>query len=462
MFDLRHLIIHFQFSVQCAITLAVVTNKPRKLWLAVDLVARALLPSVTTVYYTIFRNPQTVVYCVKTQIFPALAAFLANSISRSLASVQKISLVSAVRVLRDSQHQQAAITNGEINVCEEIDCVPEKSVSIEVLAEPKGEHCADVIFIHGLHGGLDRTWKQGTWRQDWHKLKHQTPVRRQSTGNLYVPPRQQSLKRTLTGIYSKLPNKKARKHSEICVVPLSTGWETDEEVVEEKGYSKCWPKDWIPEDCPDVRVIALNYTTDILWCPMWAKRKNRTDMVTRSQEMIDELVKLGVGNKPIIWVGHSKGGLYIKQILVNAWKRNRQRAEVENLFNQSKSIMWYSVPHKGSSLADITVPFLRRSIELLEIQRNCEFVLDLHKQFLEVIEESNLNPDVFSFIETSFTLMSFIYLRIVAYDSADPNVGIKCDVPLDHREICKPAGRDCFLYQELLKLINRCLERSNR
>ncbi|CAH1984585.1 unnamed protein product [Acanthoscelides obtectus] len=396
----------------------------RKLWLAVDLVARALLPSVTTVYYTLFRNPQTVVYCVKTQIFPALAAFLANSISRSLASVQKISLVSAITALKDSQHQTAAITNGEVSVCEEIDYVPEKTVHIKVLAEPSAEHCADVIFIHGLHGGLDRTWKQGTWRQDWHKLKHQTPVRRLSTGNLYVPPRQQSLKRTITGIYSKLPNKKARKNSELCIVPLSSEWEkdTDDEVEKEKDYSYCWPKDWIPQDCPNVRVLALNYTTDILWCPMWAKRRNRTDMVTRSQEMIDGLVELGVGKKPIVWVGHSKGGLYIKQILVNAWKRNRHRPEVEDLFKQSKSIMWYSVPHKGSSLADITVPFLRRSIELLEIQRNCDFVLDLHQQFLNVIQESNLNPDVFSFIETSFTLMSFIYLKIVPYDSAGKRI----------------------------------------
>lgn len=40
-------------------------------------------------------------------------------------------------------------------------------------------------------------------------------------------------------------------------------------------------------------------------------------MVERSDEMIDELCKLGVGSKPIIWVGHSKGGLFIKQIIMN-------------------------------------------------------------------------------------------------------------------------------------------------
>lgn len=43
----------------------------------------------------------------------------------------------------------------------------------------------------------------------------------------------------------------------------------------------------------------------------------RTNMVERSKEMIEELRKLGVGEHPIVWVGHSKGGLFIKQILVS-------------------------------------------------------------------------------------------------------------------------------------------------
>lgn len=39
-------------------------------------------------------------------------------------------------------------------------------------------------------------------------------------------------------------------------------------------------------------------------------------MIERSQEIIQQLLELGVGDKPIIWVGHSKGGLFIKQIML--------------------------------------------------------------------------------------------------------------------------------------------------
>lgn len=85
----------------------------------------------------------------------------------------------------------------------------------------------------------------------------------------------------------------------------------------------------------------------------------------------------------------------------------------------------------------------------------------------------HLKIDVFSFIETALTLMSVLYLRIVTIDSAgkifsifnklinncffflptDPGIGEVCGVHLDHREICKPRGRDCILYTELIKMI---------
>lgn len=44
----------------------------------------------------------------------------------------------------------------------------------------------------------------------------------------------------------------------------------------DENYSPCWPRDWLPMDCPGVRVIAINYTTDpYLWRPLWVKKRNR-------------------------------------------------------------------------------------------------------------------------------------------------------------------------------------------
>lgn len=44
--------------------------------------------------------------------------------------------------------------------------------------------------------------------------------------------------------------------------------------------------------------------------------------------------------------------------------------DFENVLRNSKGIMFYSVPHKGSVMADLSLPFLKKSIELKEIRRS--------------------------------------------------------------------------------------------
>ncbi|KAL1505947.1 hypothetical protein ABEB36_005390 [Hypothenemus hampei] len=425
---------------------------------------------------------QNILYTFRNHLVPSLASFLANTLSTSLAPLHRIPLslpsgVVRIRFRRRSKAQLAlAAPPIEDSTISNADELPERCVECMVLHQPEGEIAADVIFIHGLHGGLDRTWRQGTWRLNNPKLKDLTPVRRHSTGNLFVPlkenlrPKEGRLKRTLTRIYTTAPVKMPRtkenmannngklqdEPDQVEVEEEITYMEEEEQSANEENFSRCWPKDWLPQDCPGVRVLAINYTTDVLWRPVWQKMRTRTNLPQRSKEMMEELLAHDVGSRPIVWVGHSKGGLFIKQIILDGWRAAEHSTNVKNLYHQTKAIMFYSVPHKGSPIADMTFPFFRRSIEVLEVQSNCEFVLNLHKSFLEIFNKENNNkPEIFSFIDTENTPVGFTSFKFIAYESADPDIGIKCDVPLDHREICKPAGRDCFLYLELVKLIDK-------
>jgi hypothetical protein len=225
---------------------------------------------------------------------------------------------------------------------------------------------------------------------------------------------------------------------------------------ENEPYSKCWPRDWLPKDCPGVRVIALNYTTDpYLWRPLWVTKRNRTCMLERSREMMDHLKKLGVGKNPVVWVGHSKGGLFVKQMIVDAFESGDDI--LSGFYGNTRGIMFYSVPHRGSPCADINLPLLRQSVELTEVQKDCPEVLELHAKFLSLINNKQLEAEIFSFIETVQTFMTFLYIQIVSTESADLGIGEVCGAPLDHRNICKPSSRQCFLYQELANLINRTI-----
>lgn len=140
--------------------------------------------------------------------------------------------------------------------------------------------------------------------------------------------------------------------------------------LKSEDYSRCWPGDWLPVDCPGVRVIAVNYTTDpYLWRPLWVRKRNRTTLLERAREMMELLTEIGVGvGHPIVWVGHSKGGIFIKQIMVDAWESGL--ASVEPLWRSSRGCFFYSVPHRGSPLADFNLPLVRQSVELVEIKKS--------------------------------------------------------------------------------------------
>lgn len=458
-------------------------------------------------------------------LLTTLFAFAANTVSMSLSSVQVAHridpLLRVIKLRKDPTRnaiesgKQPLATGGKLRQHSKTSLreTPDKCVELVVLAEPPAgvPIRADIVLIHGLHGSLVNTWKQGLWNSEG-KLENferppKPPIRppkrqRHSRANLFSPPHenkkpkfeddstewsdeedQYDESRTTSYRFSK------RKFTYECGEPEQVHFADDMEysfptfrlrmeeeignkiaqgytenrnhgkrklkVKKDESWSPCWPGDWLPLDCPGVRVIAINYTTDpYLWRPVWITKRNRSNLVDRAREMADMLIAKGVGRgHPIVWVGHSKGGIFIKQIIVDSWESGRPAAEP--LWRSSRGTFFYSVPHRGSPLADFNLPLMRQSVELTEIQKNCASILELHRRFVALYQGGHLKIDVFSFVETALTLMSVLYLRIVGIDSADPGIGDVCGVHLDHREICKPRSRNCILYTELVKMINK-------
>lgn len=217
--------------------------------------------------------------------------------------------------------------------------------------------------------------------------------------------------------------------------------------------------DWLPFDCPNLRIIGINYETSLTeWsakhtCPC----EKKGTLQNRSDELMKSLAASGLGqDRPIVWVGHSMGGLLVKEIIVQAM--NDPNDDIKKLALNTRGILFLGTPHKGSSVAKLKqhIQFLLSpTIEVKELEENASFLLSLHEKFLEYLKEMKDKVNIVSVVEGSPTMLtSFKFpIRIVTQESARLQFGDFYVLNVDHLGLSKPIFRQSFLYQRLLMVI---------
>ncbi|GAB1609527.1 protein SERAC1-like [Argonauta hians] len=255
---------------------------------------------------------------------------------------------------------------------------------------------ADVVFVHGLLGGPFKTWRQGG-------CDHKN-----------------------------------------C--------EELEESISKGLYTRCWPKDWLPQDCSHIRILSVEYDTYLseltATCPYDREKRS---LLVRAKTILQKLRKAGVGERPVIWVGHSMGGLLIKQMLL--LDEITERKVVRN----SKGIVFYSVPHRGSTLATLWRQawfLLYPSIEVKELDPDSLFLRTLHKNFQELIVSSEIKCVSFGELQKTPLGMRFQAL-IVPPHSSDPGFGMFYGIESNHVTICKPMTPQSLLYSVTLQCVQQ-------
>ena len=97
---------------------------------------------------------------------------------------------------------------------------------------------------------------------------------------------------------------------------FKTWRQSDTEKLSE-GYTRCWPQKWLTKDFERIRMFSINYQT---FLSNWnIECQDNTSIFTlsqRSSQILNDL-KTIIGDKPIIWITHSMGGLLVKQMLVD-------------------------------------------------------------------------------------------------------------------------------------------------
>ncbi|KAK9878950.1 hypothetical protein WA026_003770 [Henosepilachna vigintioctopunctata] len=349
----------------------------------------------------------------------------------------------------------------------------------------KREPKVDVVFVHGLLGGVFFTWRQRTKNDSTIGLLGKGATS-SSTTKLQ---KKESVSQTIFMPGNRKKKQKNIQSSEPHTMQYIRDFEEDDlnevkdyEVVLEDiptngsctascGYSfegdklasvedndyftYCWPRDWLAEDCSDLRIIGANYDTTLSkWYSFCPHISGKTNIEEQSLKLLNNLLQAGIGKRPVVWVTHSMGGLLVKNILCEAFHSSDSR--LHELVENTKGIVFYSTPHLGSNLATFNPAsqlVLRLSIEVQDLREGSPFLLELHDKFLKILESVPIK--VITFVETKktvFTALKFNF-QLVTPESGNTGSGEYYEIPLDHLSICKPVSRYSFLYRKVLTLI---------
>ena len=196
-----------------------------------------------------------------------------------------------------------------------------------------------------------------------------------------------------------------------------------------------WPQEWLPKDpaFKNVRVLSFGYDSN------WIKsRDNCLNIRHFGRSLIGEISTspyLRDADTPIVLIGHSMGGLVIKE----AYMLARQEPNYKSLVKRFRTIYFIATPHKGSDSAKLLNNILLMTSSsrayVADLERGSEAIQSINDGFCNY----SADIDLWSFYETQKLNMGVFSTLIVDPDSATLGYREERRMPMnaDHRSICK-------------------------
>lgn len=214
-----------------------------------------------------------------------------------------------------------------------------------------------------------------------------------------------------------------------------------------------WPT-WLGEELPDMGIWLLGYEVEPF---KW--KGNTMPLVDRATNTLAVLDSHAIGDRPLIFITHSLGGLLVKQMLRHAWDYGTP--EWKLIVEQTKAIVFLSTPHSGSNMANWVKyigGILQASVSVDE--------LEAHHSRLRELTEVYRNHDWLSQIPIQVYCEKQKTSGFLVVDETSANPGIKGVTPIpmddDHLSICRPSSRESLLYRRVREFIKKKLPSSHR
>ena len=218
-----------------------------------------------------------------------------------------------------------------------------------------------------------------------------------------------------------------------------------------------WPEE-LGKDLPDCGIWTLGHASGL---SHWFSDEGMA-LEDLANNFALKLTNKGFGERPIIFITHSMGGLVVKELITAATALGGE--DWARVVKAVRGIVFLGTPHHGSHMATVADGFavLLRTQEHLKQMRFAAKALDqLHKRFMKWQAETKCPVE--AYVETRgiarsgwFGLKRLLPSALVVPDiSGDPNLpGCDCHrIGADHIELVKPNGREHDVYAGVLRFI---------
>lgn len=215
-----------------------------------------------------------------------------------------------------------------------------------------------------------------------------------------------------------------------------------------KGMPDAYFPRWIAEDVTDVGVWSIEY--DAAPSRLLGHSSARNDAATNISL---KLQNRGIGDRPIVFITHSLGGLVVKQLLRNGFSHGDKGEE--RILNNTVGIVFLATPHAGSLDADFVDEWnyifrniLQTTVSLKELRFDSPELRDLHAWFLAKIPGKIRTATYME--DRALPGRSKLVVTKTAADAGI--VGEKSlAVSEDHLSISKPRSKKSQVYQAVMR-----------
>ncbi|EFJ45909.1 hypothetical protein VOLCADRAFT_47311, partial [Volvox carteri f. nagariensis] len=116
--------------------------------------------------------------------------------------------------------------------------------------------------------------------------------------------------------------------------------------------SSCWPSTWLSEDLPGARLLSVEYLAPV---SAWEVRHvgESLPLEDNVSRVMSQLAAAGVGTgqRPVVFVAHSMGGLLVKEMLARSLDQAASGGPHAALAPSTRGIVFFGTPHFGNAIA---------------------------------------------------------------------------------------------------------------